>query len=337
MSSAIREASVTLSNSSAEKCDSARLPDWLPEGKLGAVCFSVDDVHPAPEIHAGNGNRNQGPLAHLQWLLERHEQLRATLFTTPDWRQTSPVPTRRMLSRTPFLRHRFNLAPTLPAGVMLLTRHPGFVARLKELPRVEIGLHGLNHVQRGPSSTVEFAGLSQAECKRLLQESMAMFAAAGLEHVPGMTPPGWEVTDNLARAMVEVGLQFVASARDIRMPVTANAVSKMSGLKNASLIYPELICHGRLLHITTNFQATNSIDRALEIIRYRGLVAIKAHSLKYASGHVALDGLDELYRSYLDVVFTRLEREYGSALWWTSMGEISDRCMTRSGTQDSVG
>ena len=218
-----------------------------------------------------------------------------------------------------------------PAGRHHVTsRHPDFVARLQELPRVEIGLHGLNHVHPGPSSTIEFAGLDHDECRRRLEQSLAIFDAAGLRHVRGMTPPGWEVTDNLTNAMVEVGLQFVASARDIRTPIAANASSNMSGLQGVSLIYPELICHGRLLHLTTNFQATNTIDRAIEIIRHRGLVAIKAHSLKHASGHVALDGLDELYRNYLDVLFTRLEREYGSALWWTSMGEISDRCMNRS-------
>ncbi len=213
---------------------------------------------------------------------------------------------------------------------MRLSRHPEFVRRLNELPRVEIGLHGLNHVRRGPGLPEEFAGLDKDECARTLRDSIIIFEEAGMAYVRGMTPPGWEVTDSLTSAMIDVGLQFIASARDIRSPISATALSNMSGLKGVSLIYPQFICSGRLLHITTNFQATNPIDRAIEIIENGGLAAIKAHSLKNASGHIALDGLDELYRNYLDLLFTRLESIYGSTLWWTSMGEISDRCMNES-------
>jgi hypothetical protein len=54
-----------------------------------------------------------------------------------------------------------------------------------------------------------------------------------------------------------------------------------------------------------------------------GLLAIKAHIVKNACGHIALDGLDELYRNYLDLVFSELERRYGESLWWTSMAEIA--------------
>ena len=316
----------------AENLDLSSIPEWLPKGKRGAICFSIDDVHPTRELYDGHGDISHGPLAHLRWLLERHEQLRVTLFTTADWRQTTPIPTRTILSRTPILRHRFHLAKTLPAGTMRLSRHPEFVKRLKELPRVEIGLHGLNHMGRGPGLPIEFAGLDKDECKRHLRESIAIFEEAGLEFVPGMTPPGWDVSGDLASAMIDVGLQFVASARDVLSRVTATATSTMSGLKGASLIYPQFICGARLLHITTNFQATSSIDRAIEIIEHGGLVAIKAHSLKNASGHIALDGLDELYRNYLDLLFARFESVYGSALWWTSMGAISDRCMNGSTT-----
>jgi peptidoglycan/xylan/chitin deacetylase (PgdA/CDA1 family) len=315
---------------SPERIRLPSVPDWLPNGKRGAICFSLDDVHPSPELFDEAGDLNRHTLGHLRWLLERHEKLRATLFTTADWRQISPFPTRPLLSRTPFLRSRLHLAKILPADTNRLSRHPEFVRQLKALPRVEIGLHGLTHVRRGRDLPVEFDGLNKDECARILRQSMAIFEEAGLEYVSGMTPPGWEFSENLGRAMIEAGLRFVASARDIRTTASPGARTDMSGIKNVSLIYPQLILDGRLLHITSNFQATSPIDRAIEIIESGGLVSIKAHSLKNASGHIALDGLDELYRNYLDLLFARLEMIYGDSLWWTSMGQIADRCRNRA-------
>jgi hypothetical protein len=308
---------------------SGRSFKWLPEGKRAAVCFSIDDVHPGMESNGGKAGAavNRNSLGHLRWLLDRHPQLRATLFTTADWREISPLPTRRLLARIPYLRERFFLTEILPIGAMRLSNHPKFVQFLKQLPRVEIGLHGLHHVQRGPRLPVEFQKQSAAECKRTLQEMIAIFDESGLEYVRGMNPPGWEMTENLASAMIEVGIKSVSSARDIRTPISCAATTNMSGLKGVSLIYPERIRAGQLLHLTSNFQATSTIDRAHEIIEHGGLLAIKAHAVKTILGYTALDGLDELYRNYLDLIFTRLEERYGDSLWWTSMGELTDRCM----------
>jgi len=305
----------------------SEVSDWLPPGKRAAVCFTVDDIHPrSPEIFVGH-DRTSGALGHLHWLLERHDQLRITLFTTPDWRQVSPFPSRPWLARIPMLRDRVQPFQTLPPETMCLRCHPRFVQQLKEMPRTEIGMHGLHHVHLGRGTPVEFAGLSESECRRMLRDAVAIFTDAGLDYVPGMTPPGWELSENLARAMIDVGLQFVASARDIRTPVSPRALAEMSGLRNVSLIYPQFICGSSLVHLTTNFQATSPIDRAFEIVECGGLIAVKAHSLKHVPGHTALDGLDELYRNYLDVVFTKLAETYGATLWWTSMSEIAARCM----------
>ena len=76
------------------------VPDWLPRGKRAAVCFSIDDMHPGKktDYYEAGGDLDRGQLGHLCWLLERHPQLRATLFTTADWREISPVPTRTVVS-----------------------------------------------------------------------------------------------------------------------------------------------------------------------------------------------------------------------------------------------
>ena len=55
------------------------------------------------------------------------------------------------------------------------------------------------------------------------------------------------------------------------------------------------------------------------------MFSIKAHIIKTAMGHVSLDGVDQIYMNYLDVLLTSLEQEYGDDLWWTSMGEITNQ------------
>jgi len=117
--------------------------------------------------------------------------------------------------------------------------------------------------------------------------------------------------------MIAVGLQFVASARDLCTPITRDAVNHMRGRPGVSLIYPGWIMNHRLLHFATNFQATSPFDRAEQVIRLNGLVAVKAHIIKDAFGHVALDGMDKAYRDYLHQVFCRLEDRFAESLWWT--------------------
>jgi hypothetical protein len=286
----------------------------------------VDDVFPGiVGAWPGRAPTAYSPaLDHVEWLLERHPRLRVTLFTTPDWRQISPTPSRRLLSRVPILRDRCYLAPVLPEGTMRLDRHPAFVRRLKSLPRTETALHGLQHVHHGPQLPVEFQdGDDAAVCAERLNSAIEIFARADLPLSPGFCPPGWLLTPALAEALAATGFTYVGSARDVRTEVSREARSAMSGLLGVSLLYPETICGGRLVHVTTNFQATSTVDRAFAILDLGGVLAIKAHAIKTLSGYVQLDGLDELYRNYLDTLFSELERRYGDALSWTSMGEIA--------------
>lgn len=209
---------------------------------------------------------------------------------------------------------------------MRLSRHPAFVQYLTQLPRVEIGLHGLHHVQRGPRIPAEFQRQRVPACIKTLRESMRIFEESRLPYVSGLSIPGWDLTPALLAAMTRVGLTFFGSARDIRTPIAPAAVTGMSGLRGVSLLYPERVGAAGLIHVTSNFQATCPVDRALAIVEHGGLLAIKAHSVKQAGAFIALDGLDALYRNYLDALCALLEDRYGDALWWTSMGEIAARC-----------
>ena len=79
--------------------------------------------------------------------------LHVTLFTTPDWRELSPLATRKLAARIPVVRDRMYLTPVLPKGTMCLGRHPEFASYLVGLPRTEVALHGLHHVHPGRTVT----------------------------------------------------------------------------------------------------------------------------------------------------------------------------------------
>jgi hypothetical protein len=125
--------------------------------------------------------------------------------------------------------------------------------------------------------------------------------------------------------MADVDMLFVASARDLRTPIATDARTSGSGLAGMSLIFPERLPLGRLVHFTTNFQATSSIERAVAIVEHGGLLGVKAHLLRRFGAYEALDGLDRTYVEYLDRLFTTIEDRYGAAVWWTTMGEIAAR------------
>ena len=299
---------------------------WRPAGTTAAVCFTIDDVHPTGGTDARPiGEAAREALGYLEWLLARHPPLNATLFTTPDWRSCGVEVKRPRLQRVPGLRLWTYATPVLPRGTLRLDRHPQFVAYLRSLPRVEFALHGLHHVRRGPKQIAEFHRCSRARCVRVLRDALQIAGAAGLPIVRGLTPPDWHAPPALLEAMADLEMAFVASARDLDTPITPDALTHGSGLAGMSLIYPERLPFGRLVHFTTNFQATSSIERAIAIIEHGGLLSVKAHLLKRFGTYTALDGLDREYVEFLDRVFATIEDRYGEAVWWTSMGGIASR------------
>lgn len=300
--------------------------NWKPPGKKAAVCFTIDDIHPAKstDFYEAGGDLEKGALGLVKWLLDRHPQLKVTLFTTANWREISPVPTRKVLAAIPGLRDKFYLSKRYKKDTMNLERHPEFVQFLNGMERAEIGFHGLYHVHKGLKIPVEFQNQSEAEFKVILEEMVRIFNASGLSHVKGICPPGWNAPDQLLDQLIEHDFDFVASARDIFSEVSKEAKTNMSGVKGVPLIYPARIKNNKIIHFPTNFQANSKIERAKQIIDNSGLLSIKAHIVKSVFGYIAIDGVDELYMNYLDVLLTNLENEYGDDLWWTSMGEISD-------------
>lgn len=299
---------------------------WLPPGKKAAICFSIDDVNPAraKDFYDAGGDMDNGSLGLVHWLLKRHPKLKVTLFVTADWRMISHFPTRKLISKIPYIRDRVYLTKLLKKGTMSLDKHPEFVNYLRNLPNTELALHGIYHCNKGLKPNIEFQDQTSEEFELLLKEAKRIFAAAGLNPPLGICPPNWNAPENLQISMVNEGFKYLASARDLFTEISCDALANMSGIKGVSLIYPQFIFNDKLVHIPSNFNATRTIDRAVKIIENNGLVSIKAHITKNIFGYNLYDGIDEVYINYLDTMLTVLENRYGDELWMTSMSEIAD-------------
>jgi hypothetical protein len=305
---------------------------WYRPGKTAAVVMSVDDIFPgtSQSAYESGGDLEKGALGRLLWLLQRHRQLKLTLFVTPDWRRISPVAD-RLWRHVPLLRERLYLADVLPKGTMDVRKHPEFVAFLNAMPRSEVAIHGLHHINRGHLISVEFQNRDRAACAAMLSEAMRIFEESGLRYVRGLQPPGWDCELDLQEACRDVGITWVASARDIVTAVTKEAKTAMSGLSGVSMLFPERIAP-KLMHISTNFQATSAADRAFDILDAGGVLSIKAHISKIVPGHLHLDGVDELYMNYLDRLFFDIEQRYGEAIDWTTLNQLATPLSASSST-----
>lgn len=301
---------------------------WLPPGKRAAICVSVDDVHPATshDSYEAGGGLGDGALGQLSRLQQRHRQLKLSLCVTPDWRLNSLVPQSRMLRHIPWLNRRVHWTRLHPKGRFRIDRFPKFVDYLNTLERCQIILHGLHHAHRGPHFAVEFQDEDVEKCSDTLQRGLAIFAAAKLNFVrTGFMPPAWNAPLPLLRALERHSFTFLCAARDLLTPITREAQTAMTGRNGLSLIFPQYLPDSRIVQLTTNFQATSTLDRALEILEMGGVLHIKMHIFKSGGGHVMRDGVDELYCNYLDVVFEELQRRYGDALWWAHLSEVAER------------
>jgi hypothetical protein len=297
---------------------------WLPSGKTAAVCFSVDDIHPSKAADGcdAGGDLGAGSLGRLAGLLQRHPNLRVTLCVTPDWRLQSLSP-RGFARYLPWFSNRSHWTSLASPSRFRLDRHPGLVQFLNGLERSEVVLHGLHHVHPGPRFAQEFQDQSETQCRAQVQRGLGIFDAAGMRYVRGYVPPAWNAPPALIAALAGLHFDFLSSARDLQTTVAAGALTAMSGLTGVSLLYPQWISGTRLVHIACNFQATSSIDRALRILELGGVLHIKAHIFKTIDCHTMLDGLDELYCNYLDLVFSTLHARFGEHLWWAGLSEVA--------------
>jgi len=299
---------------------------WLPKGKVAAVCFSIDDVHPGTsnDPYEAGGDLVQGALGRMLELQRLHRELKLSLCVTPEWRLKSLVPDTRVWRRIPWLRDRVHWTRLHPPGHFRLDRYPQLVSYLNSLDRCEVVMHGLTHAHHGRDFAVEFQDESVEQCTDVVQRGLKIFADAKINFVRGFVPPAWNAPIALISALARLKFRFLCSARDLKTAVTRDAVTAMSGLSGVSLIYPQYVGDRNLVHLSCNFQATSAVERALAILDLGGVLHIKAHIFKAGGGHVMMDGLDDRYCGYLDRLFVEIKQRFGEALWWPHLSEVAD-------------
>lgn len=286
-----------------------------------AICISIDDVCPLKLPYGDfGGELANGRLGKLLWLADRHRGLKFTLFTTADWREISPLPTRKIAAKIPWLRDRIYLAKRYPKGKFSLASNPDFVDFINDTPAFEVAFHGLTHCHKGKIIPVEFQDETRPQISKTLKEMLRIFEESGIKFVRGFCPPAWNAPQPLREALADIGVRFLASARDLRTPISKNAKTDMSGMKGIPLIFPAEIDGGKMVHFPVNFQATSRIERAVEIIKNGGLLSIKCH---ISDGMI--DIVNDVYVNYLDALLSRLEDEFGDGFIYTTMGEMTDR------------
>jgi predicted deacetylase len=79
---------------------------------------------------------------------------------------------------------------------MDIRNHPEFVAFLNSIPRTEIAIHGLHHINRGYSVSAEFQHQERATCASMLTQAIQIFEESGLRYVRGLQPPDGIVASN---------------------------------------------------------------------------------------------------------------------------------------------
>jgi hypothetical protein len=152
---------------------------------------------------------------------------------------------------------------------------------------------------------------------------MALFERAALPCAPGHQAPLWHLPPAFLDACADLRLDWVAGGRDLFTPPSDDALASMNGPRGVSMMHPTLVCDRRLVLMTTNFQATSDVDRAFAILDQGGVLAIKGHIIKRVGAYVALDGMDEVYRSYLDALLRLIKERYGSSVLFTTMNQIA--------------
>lgn len=305
--------------------------NYLPQGKSCAIIFTIDDLHPASAARDGydaGGDLDKGAFGHVDALLKKHPELKVTLYTTASWREIAPYKTDQLTFKVPAVYDRRFIAPITPKDYFNLCKYKDFVTYYNQHPQVEIGLHGYEHIHKGSKMPVEFQNQdTYADTAYKVDKMYEIFHKAGLNYVNGFTPPAWNAPEKLMKVLIKNGLKFLTSARDLNTPITRDAQNNMSGMKKVSILYPQMICDDKVVHIPTNFQITSAYERAFEIMELGGILSIKAHMVKNFNGFDQIDGVTKEYMDFIDELLTQLKQKYNDKIWWTTPNEIADKIL----------
>ena len=103
---------------------------------------------------------------------------------------------------------------------MDIHNHPKFVAFLNAMPRTEIALHGLHHINRGRSVSVEFQRQDRATCAAIQTEALQIFEESGLRQVNYLDRLFGDIEERYGEAIESTTLDRLATSLSASCPTS---------------------------------------------------------------------------------------------------------------------
>jgi len=175
-----------------------------------------------------------------------------------------------------------------PEGTYRIDKHTDWV---KELNGFEIADHGLTHFQASRASAAEFEKLSYEQCIEKINKALKLFKKMGINPA-GFAPPGWGVTHNLVKALIDLKFEYIAGCVDDTVEVATDVVANQAGIKNVKAFFTTEL--NGIINIPRNWNIHRStIDRAEKIIKMNGVLGLHSHILDEYLGEKIGNGITE--------------------------------------------
>lgn len=253
-------------------------------------------------------------------LTKRIPTIKVTLFMVADWTDRSNFPSgifwplRIIYSKRRSYTHGFRLDD----GKYLSWRKK-LMAKLKK-GTIVLSFHGLTHHndEKKFAASQEFLGLSFEETTQRLKTMKSIVKKSGLPVENGFRAPGWGVTRELEKALVQMGFGYMANSSDFVSPVS-NAKTKGAGIKGNKVAAPTLSKNG-LYNLNANCFADQT-ERAVAIAKERGIVFAHGHIAKTIFG---IKYVDKHFVKRIETMVQEIELQTHAKIWFASPLEVID-------------
>ena len=239
--------------------------------------LSIDDVHPESSKYLSDcgGDKERGNFRFLLDLLNEFADMKVTLFVTPNWVDKPNDAGVMRLAKKVLKLDYSNMWEDEPFKLSKHEEWCNWLSNYVNLGAFELGVHGFNHHNADGTAvnhSMEFVGLSYAECLRRLRLSEEILRDADLRFSKVFRPPGWGTTYELLKALRETG--YALSCKSIGLT-------------------PEVVQD--VVNIPPNWNiGADSIERGVEIACRYGIVTAYGHITDSYGREYLSDGLNEV-------------------------------------------
>lgn len=334
------------------KKNMVRVNKWPYECKA-AFNINLDDIHPERNIDGIDcgGDLEKGVFKFIVNMLQVHPYVKITFFVTPNWIFKEYVLAKfyQKMFRKPVSKWSpilCNISGILGKVLVKkwengmfrldLERHDKFATWMRDgiyCGWLEVANHGLYHFQETFPYKAEFAHLDYNECKHRLIEANKIFVKAKIPCSKGMRAPSYAYTENLCRALDGLGYVYFANSADYKTSPSENAKCSGLGLKNLSLIFPDVYRPYNFLALPANYaMGTSAPSRAFKIISSGGLVSLKGHiEDEYGGSSIASALTRDNYNKTIKLL-RKINKRYGRKIWYATLENIAKFWLARLGT-----